>query len=139
MTPSATALTLFIAWTLVLLVVMEAIRSWMVLTGRIPANRFAPDNANLAPFMQRLARAHANCVEGFAIFGGLLLLAIATGRNEITDTLAPWLVAARILQSTVHVASTSVMAVNVRFTFFAVQVAIAIAWTWSLVAAASAA
>ena len=139
MTPSATALTLLIAWTLVLLVVMEAIRSWMVLTGRIPSNQFMPDNANLAPFMQRLARAHANCIEGFPVFGGLLLLAIALGRSEITDTLAPWLVAARVLQSTVHVASTSVMAANVRFTFFAVQVAIAIAWTWAFVAAAWAA
>ena len=137
MTRSATALTFFIAWTLLLLVVMEAIRSWMVLTGRVRSNQFTPDNATLSPFMQRLARAHANCLEGFPIFGGLLLVAIASGRHELTDTLAPWLVAARILQSTIHVASTSVLAVNMRFTFFAVQVAIAVAWAVSLLRAAA--
>ena len=44
MTPSATALALWIAWTLVLLVAMEAIRTWMVLTGRVRSNQFTPDN-----------------------------------------------------------------------------------------------
>lgn len=136
MSTSATALTLFIAWTLILLVAMEAIRSWMVLTGHRRSNEFSPDNANLSPFMQRLARAHANCLEGLPIFGGLLLAAIASGRHDLTDTLAPWLVVARILQSTTHVASTSVVAVNVRFAFFAVQVAIAITWTGFLLAVA---
>ena len=28
-----------------------------------------PDNANLSPFMQRLARTHANCLEGLPIVG----------------------------------------------------------------------
>lgn len=135
MTPTATALTGFIAWTLALLVLMEVIRSWLVLTGRIPSNQFTPDNANLSAFMQRLARAHANCIEGLPVFGGLLLVAMVTGRHELTDPLAPWLVAARVLQSTVHVASTSILAVNVRFTFFAVQVGIAIIWVVSLLGA----
>lgn len=134
MNPSATALALLIAWTLGLLVLMEAVRSWMVVTGRIRSNQFTPDNGNLSPFMQRLARAHANCIEGLPVFGGLLLLSIASDRHELTDGLAPWLVAARVIQSTIHVVSTSVLAVNARFTFFAAQVAIAIAWTWSLLA-----
>ncbi len=64
MTPTLAALAGFIAWTLFLLVVMEAIRSKMVVTKEVPANGFRPDNANLSPFMQRLARAHANCLEG---------------------------------------------------------------------------
>ena len=134
MSTSATALTLFISWTLLLLVLMEVVRSYLVLTGRIPSNQFTPDNSNLSPFMQRLARAHANCVEGLPVFGGLLLVAIATGRHEVTDPLAPWLVAARAIQSTVHLASLSVVAVNVRFTFFAVQMVIAVYWAWALLA-----
>jgi hypothetical protein len=43
--------------------------------------------------MQRLARAHANCIEGLPIFGGLLAVAIMTSRTGITDPLAfcvPW-------------------------------------------------
>lgn len=133
---SALALALFIAWTLGLLVLMEVVRSFLVATGQVPSNAFRPDNTNLSPFMQRLARAHANCVESLPWAGGLLLLAIATGQHHLTDPLAWWLVAARVLQSSVHLASLSVMAVNVRFTFFAVQMAIAAYWAWALVAQA---
>lgn len=67
---------------------MEAVRSCLVVTGRPRSNEFKPDNANLSPFMQRLARAHANCIESIPVFGGLLIVAIATGRSEITDPLA---------------------------------------------------
>lgn len=134
MKTSALILALFISWTLALLVLMEVLRSYLVLTRRARSNEFNPENSNLSPFMQRLARAHANCLEGLPVFGGLLLLALATGRTGITDPLAPWLLAARIVQSSIHLASLSVMAANARFTAFAVQVAIAIYWAWALVA-----
>ncbi len=111
---------------------MEVVRSYLVVTGRIRANEFKPDNSNLAPFMQRLARAHANCVESLPIFGGLLLVAIVSGHHTITDSLALWLVAARIAQSSAHLVSLSVIAVNVRFAFFAVQLVIAIYWAYAL-------
>ena len=133
MNTSALVLALFISWTLVLLVLMEVLRSHLVLTGRSRSNEFNPENSNLSPFMQRLARAHANCLEGLPVFGGLLLLALATGRTEVTDPLAPWLLGARIAQSGIHLASLSVMAVNARFTACAVQLAIAVYWAWALV------
>ena len=132
MSTSALVLTFFIAWTLVLLVVMEVVRSYLVLSGRTKSNEFRPDNANLSPFLQRLARAHANCIEGLPVFGGLLLIAIATGRTGLTDSLAPWLLLARISQSITHLVSLSVFAVNIRFFFFFVQLAIAVYWTWAL-------
>ncbi|WP_108471100.1 MAPEG family protein [Rhodanobacter thiooxydans] len=132
MTTSALALILFLAWTLLLLVVMEALRGYLVVTGRVRSNEFKPDNANLSPFMQRLTRAHANCVESLPVFGGLLLLAIVMGRAEVTDALAPWLLGARIVQSGIHLASTSVIAVNARFTAFAVQMGIGVYWVCKL-------
>ena len=128
MNPTLTALTGYIAWTLLLLVLMESVRSKMVLTKEVPANGFRPDNANLSPFMQRLARAHATCLEGLPIFGGLLLVAAAAGRTEITDPLAYVLLAARIVQSLIHLGSLSPAAVTLRFTAFAVQMAIAAYW-----------
>ena len=134
MSTSASVLTLFIAWALFLLMLMELVRSFLVVSGRAKSNEFKPDNANLSPFMQRLARAHANCIESFPIFGGLLLVAIAGGRTEITDPLAPWLMLARVAQSSIHLASLSVVAVNARFSFFAVQIAIAAYWAWALLA-----
>lgn len=132
--PTALALTGFIAWALALLVVMEAIRAKLVMTGEVPANGFNPENSNLAPFMQRLARAHANCVEGLPIFGGLMLVALVTGRAEVTDPLALVFLGARVVQSLIHLASLSSMAVTARFTAFAVQMAIAVYWAFRLLA-----
>ena len=129
---SLTVLLGFVAWTLLLLIVMEGLRSWLVLTKAIEANAFQPDNANLSPFLQRLARAHANCLESLPVVATLLIAAMITDRTVVTDPLAPWLLAARVVQSGVHLASLSVFAVNLRFAAFAVQIAIAVYWTWTL-------
>ena len=128
MSTTLLALLGFLCWTLFLLVLMETVRSKLVLTGEIPANGFNPENSNLSPFMQRLARAHANCLEGLPLFGGFMILAVLAGKSSITDPLAYVLLAARIAQSIIHLASTSSLAVTARFTAFAVQMGIAIYW-----------
>lgn len=135
MPPTLAALTGFIAWTLFLLIVMEAIRSRMVVTKEVPANGFRPDNSNLSPFMQRLARAHANCLEGLPIFGGLMLVAVISGKSSLTDPLAFVLLGARIVQSSIHLASLSPTAVTFRFSAFAVQMGIGVYWAFLLLAA----
>lgn len=135
MTPTLAALTGFVTWSLFLLVVMELIRTKLVLTGAVPANGFTPDNATLSPFMQRLARAHANCVEGLPIFGGLMLVAVVNGWSTVTDPLAYFFLAARIVQSLIHLASVSVTAVFLRFSAFAVQMAIGVYWAVRLLTA----
>jgi len=111
---------------------MEVIRSKLVLTREVTPNGFNPDNSNLSPFMQRLARAHANCVEGLPIFGGLMVVAILAGKAHVTDPLAYVLLAARIAQSIIHLASTSSVAVTARFVAFAVQMGIAVYWAVKL-------
>lgn len=135
MPASLVALLGFIAWTLFLLVLMEVIRSKLVLTGAVAANGFDPENRNLSAFMQRLARAHANCIEGLPVFGGLLLVAVAAGRPQVTDGLAYVLLAARVTQSLIHLASTSPAAVTARFTAFAVQMGIGVYWVFKLLGA----
>lgn len=135
MNPTLIALTGFIAWTLALLVLMEALRTKLVASGQVAANAFKTDNAGLSPFMQRLARAHANCLEGLPIFGGLMLVAVAAGRSAVTDPLAYVLLGTRIVQSCIHLASTSPAAVTLRFTAFAVQMAIGVWWAWRLLTA----
>ena len=134
MSNTSYALIGFVAWALALLVLMEAIRAYLVVTGKVPANGFTPDNAGLSPFMQRLARAHANCVEGLPIFGGLLAIAIMTSRTDVTDPLAPWFLGARIIQSVIHLVSTGSMAVCLRFAAFVIQIAIGVYWSWKLMA-----
>lgn len=134
LSPTVFALTGFIVWALLLLVLMELIRSLLVMRGQVPANGFQPDNANLSPFMQRLARAHANCVEGLPVFGGLLLVAMITDQTAVTDPLAYVFLVSRVFQSLVHLISLSPMAVMVRFAAFAVQMAIAVYWAFGLLA-----
>lgn len=129
MDSTITALTGFIAWSLFLLVLMEVIRSKLVVTKIVPANGFNPDNSNLSPFMQRLARAHANCIEGLPIFGGLMLIAVVAGKTSITDPLAYVLLSARMAQSIIHLSSLSAFAVSLRFSAFAVQLSIGVYWS----------
>ncbi|MGA7949945.1 MAG: MAPEG family protein [Thiobacillaceae bacterium] len=86
---SALVLTALIAWTMFLLILMEGLRVRFLVTRTVAANEFRPDNSNLPPFMQRLARAHANCIESFPIIGGLLVVALLTNRADVTDALAP--------------------------------------------------
>lgn len=85
--------------------------------------------------MQRLARAHANCLEGLPIFGGLMLIAVVSGKSAVTDPLAYTLLAARILQSVVHLGSLSVAAATFRFCAFAVQIGTAVYWAFRLLVA----
>ena len=136
MSSTLVAFTGFVAWSLILLVLMEAICTKLVVTKSVPAHGFTPDNASLSPFMQRLARAHANCVEGLPIFGGLMLVAVVAGRSAVTDPLALVFLAARVLQSLVHLSSVSAAAVTVRFALFSLQILTAIYWAARLLASA---
>lgn len=128
MTTSALALLGYVAWTLLLLLIMESHRTALVLSGRRQASGFRPDGTDISPFAHRVARAHANCYESFPIIGGLLLLGLVTRLHTVTDPLALWVLAARVAQSSVHLVSTSHFAVTVRFAFFAVQLLIAAWW-----------
>jgi uncharacterized MAPEG superfamily protein len=137
MSPTLIALTGFILWTLALLTTMGIARTRLVLARQVPPNGFRPDNAGLSPFMQRLARAHMNCIEGLPVFGGLMLVAAVAGRTGVTDPLAFVLLGARLVQSLIHLASTSNRAVRLRFFAFLVQVGIAVWWAIGLLAAAA--
>jgi uncharacterized MAPEG superfamily protein len=119
----------FLSWALLLLVLMVVLRSQLVLSGQVPANGFDPQNSTLSPFMQRLARAHANCLEGLPVFGGFMMLAVLAGKSAITDPLAYVLLGARMVQTCLHLASGSVPAVMARFAALAVQIGIAVWWT----------
>jgi uncharacterized MAPEG superfamily protein len=128
MNATALALTGYIAWFLALLLALGGARAAAVLSAHRAPNSFKPDGSDLSPFAARLTRAHANCYEGFPFFGGSLLLALATGSTAITDPLALVALACRVGQSTVHLISTSAMAVNLRFSFLLAQIGIVAYW-----------
>lgn len=128
MSSTALALIGYISWTLLLLLLMGFYRTSLVLAGTRAANSFAADGSGVSPLLHRITRAHANCYECFPIIGGVLIFAMLTGTAALTDPLALLMLGARVFQSGVHVASTTAMAVQVRFAFFGVQLGIAIYW-----------
>ena len=130
MTNTSLAFLGYVSWMLLLTMAIAGQRTALTLSGRRAANSFSTTGEDVSPFSARLCRAHANAYEHFPIIGGLLLFALATDQSAVTDPLALTVLAARILQGSLHLMSTSVVAVFGRFGFFAVQIGIAVYWTW---------
>jgi len=133
MNNTVVALAGYIGWMIVLLVALAGNRGIAMLSTKRAINSFAPDGKDVSPLSSRLARAHANCYECFPITGGAMLLALATGNAAITSSMALALLGFRVLQSTVHIISTSVLAVNLRFACLIAQISIVVCWLSQLV------
>lgn len=119
--------------TFLLLVLIVSRRTFFTLSGKKAANTFSPLGDDLSSFDQRLARAHANCVENLPIFAVVALYSIFFQYQAITDNFAIVFLAARIGQSVTHIISTSIPAVFIRFAFFAIQLLIMAEWLWSII------
>jgi uncharacterized MAPEG superfamily protein len=119
----------FVVWTAVMTLVLVGVRGAAVAAGK-PLNSFAPDGRDLGPLGQRVTRAHANSLENLAPMIGMLLYAIAARQTAVTDGLAPVALAARVLQSSTHVASMSKPAVLLRGQLYFVQVFACLYWAW---------
>ncbi|MBT8450653.1 MAG: MAPEG family protein [Deltaproteobacteria bacterium] len=128
MSPSALALVGYVAWTILLASTIVFYRTALVLKKERAANDFLPSGEDVSPFSNRLCRAQANCFENLPAFAALILLALATGHTDITDPLARWVLVARVAQSTVHLISTSEMAVSLRALLLLVQLGVEAYW-----------
>ncbi len=134
MNTTAIALLGYIGLMIILVGFMIVIRVGLTVSGKRKANSFLPTGEDVSPFAARLSRVHANCYEHFPIFGGLLIFSLATGQSDVTNGLAIILIAARIAQSIIHLISTRMMAVNLRFAAFLTQYVIAAIWAWNFAA-----
>ncbi|MEM7137075.1 MAG: MAPEG family protein [Myxococcota bacterium] len=132
MSNSALALIGFCGWTLLVVLTIVTLRSWIYLVNKRESASFKPDGSDVSPFHMRLCRAYLNCTENLPIFGVIVLTAIATGHADVTDPLALWVLGARVLQTTTHLLSTSDVAITARVTFFSVQLAIEAYWVVQL-------
>jgi uncharacterized MAPEG superfamily protein len=132
MSPSVLALVGYVAWTILLLTTILFYRTVLVLKKERAANAFLPSGEDVSPFSNRLCRAHANCYENLPIFAALILLALVTDNAGVTDSLARWVLVARVAQSTVHLISTSEMAVSIRAGLLLVQLGIEAYWVVQL-------
>lgn len=114
----------FAAWTIVLLTATIGVYRWsLILAGRVPVNGFRADQPEGADWYKRSMRAHANCIENLPVFGAIVLaLHVSATSGPVVDAASIGVLAARVMQSLVHVCLPQTSAVvAVRFSFLLVQ------------------
>jgi uncharacterized MAPEG superfamily protein len=114
----------FAGWTVLLLASTVGVYRWSrILIGRAPIGDFRADQVEGEDWYRRSMRAHANCIENLPVFGAIVsALYVAGVGGSTVDFLSISILAARVLQSLVHVCFVQTNTVAaVRFTFFLVQ------------------
>ena len=114
----------FAAWTLLTLFASIGVYRWSrILTGCASIAEWRADLPQGSDWYQRAMRAHMNCVENLPVYAAIVVALMATGVHSLViDRLAVAMLAARIGQSTVHIALPQTNpVVAVRFTLYLVQ------------------
>ena len=117
----------YAGWALFLLILLIVVRGMAVLSGKSKADGFPPYHYNPACPQNRLHRAYLNTLELLGIIIVVVATALWLGNTELSATLLPWLVSARIGQSIIHLVGVNHWLVQVRFGFFLIQVVL-ISW-----------
>ncbi|EMJ87964.1 MAPEG family protein [Leptospira meyeri] len=113
----------FALWTLGLGVFLTTYRSILVLIGKKKSNEFPAGIQHGTDFNWRLNRAHLNSLENLPLFLTVVFLTASFGKiDNFVNQAGLVILGARILQSLTHLTSTSVWAVNIRFTFYMIQI-----------------
>lgn len=125
----------FAMWTITVLALGVGVHRWsLIFAAKAELKSFPADEPHGSPFYRRAMRAHANCVENLPVFAAIVVAGQASGaRSPALDALSVVVIAARVLQTSAHLASGSNAAIAVRFAFFATQLA-AFMWMGALVA-----
>lgn len=124
MTAPMWALLGFATWTLLLLMATVGVYRWIaILLGRQRIGAFRSDQVEGDDWYRRSVRAHANCIENLPVFGAIVLALYVSGvAGPAVDRLSIGVLAARVVQSTIHVSHVQTDAfVYARFSFFCVQ------------------
>jgi uncharacterized MAPEG superfamily protein len=128
-----TALLLFAAWTLVLMLTYVNYRVMLIFTGRKPADSWTRGSPNEDPgFIVRAQHAHLNCVENLPVFGAIVLSAYALGRPGVADAFGAWVLVMRLAQSAVHLIGVSPALVFIRGNLFTIQIVLYLVMIWQL-------
>lgn len=116
------ALVGFALWTLALVALVFLYRGLRFLKGA-PINHWPRGNkpADDASVVKRLEDAHANCLENLPVFAVIVLAAAAMDKSGSVNTLAPYVLYARIGQTLAHLWGTGPVQVFVRASFWSVQ------------------
>lgn len=113
----------FTLWTLGLGVFLTTYRSILVLLGKKKSNEFPAGIQHGSDFNWRLNRAHLNSLENLPLFMTVVFLTANLGMiDHFVNQAGLVILGARVLQSLIHLTSTNVLAVNIRFTFYMIQI-----------------
>lgn len=130
------ALVGFALWTLALITLVFLYRGLRFLRGT-PINHWPRGNKpqDDASLVKRLEDAHANCMENLPVFAVLVLAASLMDKSNTIQTIAPFVLYARIGQTLAHLWGTDPLQVFVRASFWSVQLVICLWMAIQLLAA----
>ena len=124
MSAAVQVLLLITLLTAVLAIIAPLYRSTLVLTGRKPADAFPRSGHDGPAWYKRCMDAHANSLENFPSYLGLLVVAYLANAVAVLDQVAYLYLGARVAQTLVHIMAVNHYAVLARFTFWNIQIAI---------------
>lgn len=111
----------FALWAIILGISIISWRGILTLRGTKP-NEFPAGERHGSDVYWRLNRAHLNTLENLPIMATVVFVAWAAGTiTPVVESLAQWAFVARLLQSLVHISSSSVIAVLCRVSFLLTQ------------------
>jgi len=117
------AVVLYVVWIQLLTLSYAFPRVPMALFGGRKFSDWERAELNRDPaFMVRAKGAHLNCVENFPLFAGVVVVAALMDKSPVVDSLAMFILLARVGQSLSHLISTAPAFVLSRATFFLAQV-----------------
>lgn len=124
----------YVLWMVALLLMYVGHRIPLVLIGKKAASYWSRGNpTDDIGFVVRASHAHANAVENLPLFAAVVFAAALMDRSGVVDSLACWVLYARIAQSTMHLIGTSFILVLARATFFLVQIGLIVYMTVQLI------
>lgn len=127
------AVLLYAAWTLLLPIIYASIRVPLIASGKKRADAWERGKPiDDPPLLIRVRNAHNNCVENFAVFAAVVFVAALLGKIAVADSLAAYVLYARLAQSLVHISGTSMAQVALRGLFYGIQVVLIVSMMFAL-------
>jgi uncharacterized MAPEG superfamily protein len=120
---SIVALVFYALWAIALVLTIAIDRLLLIFRGQVKNNEFLSGVPHGNEAYWRINRAHLNTVENLPIFAAIVLAAwVAGAESHLFNLLAMLVLAARIVQSIIHIMSGGQIATWFRTTMFAVQI-----------------
>ncbi|MGQ0530675.1 MAG: MAPEG family protein [Panacagrimonas sp.] len=128
------ALLYYVLLMIALVLIYAGQRIPLALLGKKPIQNWTRGQANDDPgFVVRAKHAHENTVENLPLFAAVVLAGAVMDQSALINSLACYVLYARLAQVFMHLLGTSFILIMLRATFFLVQIGIIAYLAWMLV------